>query len=412
MKKRVCLFLIGVLLVLSIVPLANVITIATNKKPHVKWWEDIVFFDDDFSMPFIIHILYPLGLASPNLSGVVNKRSDELYSIDFALPFIDRLFYRLGISTDPSNVIVGKNNWLYAGDLHEKTLTVSRRQATAEDIENAKKIGVATQAWSNWLQRKGVKLYRIMIAPNSSTIYPEFLPNWVQTTSTNSVTDALFANVSPDIYFDTRQALLRAKSQFTQPLYYRTDSHWNNLGAWVAFHAFTNAIARTENDLHWFSEKNINISDVTVRNGGDLASVLSLQFVLQDSEVAITINTDHPVTTEQYDFGTGHLIASGRNFVVEPPKNPILVKSKYALNQKKVLWIHDSFGSAIRQFMVATFSETLQLPWGEMDNTSFIRLVNIYKPDYVFVTIAERNIRKKWFMYLSPEDESLSDTKR
>ncbi|HSL05945.1 MAG TPA: hypothetical protein VK901_20715 [Nitrospiraceae bacterium] len=119
--------------------------------------------------------------------------------------------------------------------------------------------------------------------------------------------------------------------------------------------------------------------------------------MLQDSEVVIEIDSEHPIETEQYDFETGQLTLSGGNPRLGPQSRPILVKSKHALNQKRVLWLRDSFGTAMAPFMAATFTETLQVSIRKSSPVLFAKMVETYKPDYVFITVVERDVRNKWF---------------
>jgi hypothetical protein len=87
---------------------------------------------------------------------------------------------------------------------------------------------------------------------------------------------------------------------------------------------------------------------------------------------------------------------------VHTAQRPLLVKSEQALNQKRVLWLRDSFGTAMAPFMAVTFSETLQLHYDAANPELFARLVNSFKPDYVFITVVERGARRKRFGSLPP----------
>ena len=304
--------------------------------------------------------------------------------------------YPLGISTNPNQVMIGKDNWLYLGDLYEKTITVRRRGATAEDLESAKKIRLATDLWEQWLKRRGVLQAQIILGPDKGTIYPEFLPFWARPAAA-SATDTLLANVSKKLYVDTRPALRSAKSQYSEALYYKTDTHWNSLGAWVAFRAFAKEFDRKEGGLRWLSDQQVHVLAVNQRKGGDLANFLKIAEMLPDSEVVIQIDSEYPIETEQYDFDTANLTASGGNPPIGPPQHPLLVKSRNALNQKRVLWLRDSFGTAMAPFMAATFNETLQIHYGATDPALLARLVDTFKPDYVFITVVERGARGQWF---------------
>lgn len=328
-------------------------------------------------------------------------RDSTLYNLDFASALLNRFFYPHGISTNPDQVLIGKDDWLYLGEQYDNTISRNRRGATVEDAEVARIIGQATNSWSEWLSQKGVSKFRVMLSPDKTTIYPEFLPGWAQP-ATESATDTLLKNVSQGLYIDTRTALRAAKSRFSESLYYKTDTHWNSLGAWVAFQAFQTEIARTETDLRWLTEQDVRISNVNERQGGDLAKFLRLKEILRDDEVAIDIKSELPVETAQYDFETGRLKRSGGNPEIHTAQRPLLVKSKNALNQKRVLWLRDSFGTAIAPFMAATFSETVQLHYDAAHPEVFARLVEIYKPDYVFITVVERGARRKRFGSFPP----------
>lgn len=348
----------------------------------------------------IIPVFNIIGMGGAKKITSWNRSS--LYSFDFSLPFINNFFYKFGISTNPNQVVIGKNDWLYLGDQYSKTVSVKRLGSTIESTHAAKKIGMATKSWDLWLKSKGVLAYKIMLGPDKDTIYPEFLPDWAKP-AVNSVTNTLLANSSQNIYVDTRFALKSAKSLFSEPLYYKTDTHWNSLGAWVAFNVLAMDMARFDSKLKLLSEEQVNISEIKKRNGGDLSVFLRLNAQLVDTEVIIHIdNKKFPIETEQYDFDSGHLIFSGQNPNINSPKSPILVKSKNALNRKKVLWLRDSFGTSVSPFMSATFSEVLQLHYNKVNPEYFTKLVDIFHPDYVFITVVERDSLSVLFQRLPP----------
>lgn len=364
MKKLVFIFVAVSLLALTIVPVIN-LKLGTEKKGYKQWSKTVLF------------------------------------NLDFSLSYLNSLFYQIGISTDPNQVIIGKSDWLYLGDQYANTLTVMRRGALLEDAEAIRKIGFASDLWRQWLQTKAVKLFRVMVVPDKTSIYPEFLPGWAQP-AVPSVTDRLFAKVDQDIFIDARPALRSAKTQLSQPLYYLTDTHWNSLGAWVAYRAFAHKLAAYETSLQWLSDQQVHILEANQNHGGDLAKFLSITSRLTDTEVTVEIGSERPITTEQYDYESGQLKVSGGNPELETPQQALLVKSVHALNHKKVLWLRDSFGKALAPFMAATFTEVLQLHYDKIDSVRFTQLVDTFKPDYVFITVVERNSRNQAFKYLPP----------
>jgi hypothetical protein len=367
MKKITYGFLFAALLVLMTVPVINLTTGTAQKPPDAKWW-----------------------------------RRSVLYNFDIELSYLSRVLYPLGISIDPNQAMIGKSDWLFLGDQYEKEITANRQGVAVDDIAAIKKIGVATQAWAQWLQGHGVSMVKIMLCPNKGTVYPEFLPRWAQPAGI-SITDTLLSTARQGLYFDTRSALKAAKVQFPVDLYYKTDTHWNSLAAWVAFRAFMQEVHRTEDGLRLLSDQQVRVSAVSEIDGGDLANFLRMKKVLRDKTVYTEILIQ-PLDTEQYDFVTGHLMFGGPgNPQVAAPQQPLLVRSKNALNQKKVLWLHDSFGNAMSPFMAATFSETLQLHYNRTNPTQLAKLVETYKPDFVFITVVERESRIDWFGNLPPK---------
>jgi alginate O-acetyltransferase complex protein AlgJ len=364
-KRRIVIFLSVVLLSLLVVPLANI-------------------------------------LFAPNRDAIKWQQKTFLYNIDFVSRWLAKVLYPFGISTDPKQVIIGYDDWLYLGDQYNQTLSVDRRRPTSADVELGKQIGAAIVAWDAYFASKGVKLFRIMIGPNKGTVYPEHMPSWAKPVSPNA-TDALLAGTGAKNYVDLRDVLLEAKANQAVDLYYKTDTHWNNLGAAIAFHAFAQQVGAVVPDLRWPSDAIYDLSRIVPRAGGDLANFLRLSGSLSDSEPMIHVQ-DLSVETTQVDFDTKQVIHKGGNPAVRVSLKPLLVKSLGALNNKKVLWLRDSFGNAMSPLMAATFSDVLQLHWGEAIKPGgrLVQLVENWKPDYVFFTVVERASRAGDFAAFPP----------
>ena len=341
-------------------------------------------------------------ISASDLGGVKWYKKGFLFNMDFALRRASKSLYPVGISVDPKQAVIGHDGWLYLGDLYEQTRTVDRRSPTEADFALGKKIGEATAAWEAYLSSKGVKLFRIMVGPNKGTIYSEHLPTWAKPPSPN-VTDALFAGTGNIRYVDLRQPLLAAKDSQPEALYYKTDTHWNSLGAGISFRAFARQVAVAAPELRWPLEAAYELGSVKPRGGGDLAKFLRLNEDLTDAEPIIRV-TSGSIETIQFDFETKKIIRRGGNPNIDAPPKPLLIKSERALNAKRVLWLRDSFGTAMSPLMAATFSDVLQLHWNEglKSPEHFSQLVDEFKPDYVFITVVERSSRARAFTVYPP----------
>ncbi len=365
MKKKIIAFLGCSALLLAIVPSVNLLA-PPKLQPNQAWWHRAV-----------------------------------LFNLDFALPYVNQSLYALGFSVAPKETVLGEHGWLFLGEEYQQDININRRGVHAEELAVLKKIGSSTNAWQAWLAQQGVKSFKMMLCPNKATVYAEFLPNWAKPVTT-PITDTLLAQVNPDLYVDTRATVLAAKARYPQPLFFKTDTHWNTLGAWFAFQTFTQEIKRSQPSLQLLDEASMSVSPPAKIDGGDLAHFLRMQTMLADT-IVYAQHKGTLLQTEQVDFLSGKLQATNiGNPEVAPPITPLLIKSPQALNKMKVLWLRDSFGVAVSPFMAATFSETLQLHYNRADPALLAQLVKSFKPDYVFVTVVERESRHAWFSSVPP----------
>jgi hypothetical protein len=125
-------------------------------------------------------------------------------------------------------VLLGKDGWLF----------------WRNDIEQHSGLGLLGQSeidgWldnlgslHDWLASRGIR-FVFVVAPDKSEIYPEQLPDGLPTapfTALDQLTAALEAQNRFD-FIDLRPLLKAAKAK--GQVYYKTDSHWNNLGAHLA----------------------------------------------------------------------------------------------------------------------------------------------------------------------------------
>jgi hypothetical protein len=321
-------------------------------------------------------------------------KKKTLYNMDFVLPPLATLLYPLGISTSPGKVVIGLDGWLFLGNDFEHIISDGRQGITPKTIADAEKIGSAAEAWETWLRGNGVKLYRIMIGPNKESIYPELMPFWSRPLPPTA-TDALIAGTGSTRYLDIRGTLQQAKATQQEALYFKTDTHWNSLGAGIAFRAFAKEVASAAPELRWPSDNAYELIGGGSRAGTDLIRILRLQDDVVNPSTIISVQ-GIPVETTQYEFDTKKIIRAGGNPEVSIQLDqPVLIRSSGALNTRRVLWLRDSFGSALSPFMAVTFNEVLQIHWIDAFKSGgrFAELVRAWKPDYVFVTVVERSAR-------------------
>jgi hypothetical protein len=133
------------------------------------------------------------------------------------------------------NVIVGKDGWLFLRPDGDHDLIAFRGLNPLSESE--------LDAWQNLLEKRQAFLnslgipFLVVIPPDKQTIYPEYLPDAYKVVRNESRLDQLLnrlkATHSSVQIVDLRPALLAAKGP--ERLYHKTDTHWNDFGAFVGY---------------------------------------------------------------------------------------------------------------------------------------------------------------------------------
>lgn len=324
----------------------------------------------------------------------------RLFNFDFMRPMASLALYSAGLSMNPHQAIVGRDGWLFLGDEYAKVITARRNGENPEDVAIAEQLGKSRAAWDLWFRKKGVESVTFMLCPDKATIYAEHLPDWAKAPGSTS-TGLLLSRINKDALVDARPALLKAAGNFPYPIYYRTDTHWNPVGAWVAFTELRNHFSE-RSGLQWPKADALDTYKPRSWMGGDLSNLLYLRGSLKDQEVPVHIRVPSGLDVIQVDFEKGTVIEKGGNPDIGAPLIPLHVISSKALNKKRVLWLRDSFGSALSPYMAATFTDTLQLHYDLATPALLSKLVDEFQPELVIVSVVERALRSEGFRALPP----------
>ena len=87
----------------------------------------------------------------------------------------------------------------------------------------------------------------VVVAPNKQSIYPEELRK--DGTHQPSRLDDSLARLSPEArsaFIDPRSELRASKPRYGVPVYHPTDSHWNDLGAFIAYQKIVSVLAAAD----------------------------------------------------------------------------------------------------------------------------------------------------------------------
>lgn len=268
----------------------------------------------------------------------------------------------------------GKNNWLFLGNTHRNTVAKLKLsiKPTNEEVDAVK---ITFSKISEVATKFGTKMV-LIVAPDKSSIYPEYLPDKLTPSKIKYISFFLKElNEIPNltVYDPTHDLLTAKKSEGI--LYWRTDSHWNNKGAFLTFMGFSKLL-------------DIPIANVSFKQGGvykgGLIEMSNLKYfpLHPDDNWDVIWNNKPALITKEI---------SGEQ---KTPFGPTtVVTNNNALSNKYVWVIGDSFTENLRQYFSGTFREVRFIGhWRDKLNTlpDEIERVEI-KPDIIVVIKVERS---------------------
>ena len=277
----------------------------------------------------------------------------------------------LGVSPSAS-VIKGRDGWLFYAD-----------DGAMEDYAEAPPFtGVELEVWrhtlqdiSDWLRSQGIA-YLFVIAPDKHVIYPEYMPHTIRRAAVSRI-DQLVSDLrqhSTVRVLDLRPSLLASKSR--ERLYHRTDTHWNDRGAFVGYQSIVDALSEEIPTLQ--SASHSAFEPRVVRSSGlDLAGMLGLTEVLSEDDLVLVPRRPAAARILEPQYPNRRLTHA--RIVTEAPNR----------GPRAVVFM-DSFGPGLVPFLSEDFSRVVYLWQDNMDP----QVVQQERPQVVIQELVGRALSK------------------
>jgi hypothetical protein len=143
-----------------------------------------------------------------------------------------------------ATLVVGRERWLFVGrespTVDERRYFLGLRPFTADELDRWCRVLAERR---RWLAERGIA-YRLVVAPNKSSIYPERMPAGYprgRRTRLDQLGERLAAAAPGFPLVDLRPALRAGKGRGL--VYWPTDSHWNDLGRYLAYREIVGSLA-------------------------------------------------------------------------------------------------------------------------------------------------------------------------
>lgn len=302
------------------------------------------------------------------------KDFDDWFNDRFATKYIltdlNNLSLFLNRSWQTNKVIKGRDGWLFfkrCGSIRNfQNLDLFSKEELEEITQYIESI-------DNYCKKRNKKFY-FVITPDKNKIYGEFYPYSIKKTNPDSKSRAfqlikyLEENTSIKVIYPY-EALHKEKSK-NKPLYFKTDTHWNELGAYVAYKEIMKVI-NSDNKLKMATIGSISYS----KYSGDLNEMLTKRLkqkkeiipsiqVKNKSHTCLKTKDKHDVQECQNIYGKQSLLMYRDSFTIS--LIPLLAET---FKHSKYIWDYSANPQDIDNYDVIIL-ETVERHLPKLKNKS------------------------------------------
>jgi alginate O-acetyltransferase complex protein AlgJ len=279
------------------------------------------------------------------------------------------------------NVIIGTNGWLfYTADKSIDDFQGTNTFSNSELIESQNRF----DKLFDQLLQKGIALI-VVIAPDKSTIYSEYMPNQiVKEASSQSRLDQFvdyMHKFGKTPIIDLRSELIMARK--TEQVFYKTNTHWTPFGEYIAYKKILSQLS------HQFPEIVAHpLSDYYEVHAGliihDIPRILGTPSIKEDYWT-LQPKFETGTNTREIPLSDGTSIRFSRN---------------QKRNLPSILIYHDSFLVGVVPFLEPHFGQITSIPNTPVAGIWNLNWVDQVHPDIVIIEFAERYLN--YNLYIPP----------
>ena len=277
-------------------------------------------------------------------------------------------------------VLLGKAKWLFYQyyDLTEKYIGIEKYNFTEKELEKAKNNLIH---FRDELKKKNID-FIFMVCPDKQFIYSEYMPDYIKRKSIKSGTDIFVEYIKNNTDIKVvypKEELLKYKDKYQ--LYYKYDTHWNSLGAYIGYTELTRILNIDNKSIESFK---ILEFDSAYRNSNkdsslfynDIARMVSLNDIKKFRDDIIYILEDYKyiITNITDDWSLSRI----SNYNLDNFKN-----------NRNILIIRDSYSFEMMDYIITTFKQSEFINIGSFKNEN----ITEYKPDIIVFQSVERYLK-------------------
>lgn len=318
-----------------------------------------------FFVGVVLAVFAIMGVNS--LTGGLEAFQDKLLGHAQLVEAFTWLRLTLGDQSFPQ-VVVGKEGWLYfVPGLSDYQNFSALSEADFATLQNQ------LDRLSAEAAARGTVLV-LVVAPNKESVYPEYVPSQLRRLNAPPQMDQFVTFMrqhSTVPVIDLQAALLQAKVSTPNVLYYRTDTHWNAFGAYIAYQTLLKALPGNLQPapLELFPAQS------NALKARDLAVLLGADFIQEPN-----VGVDFP---------------GGVTLKVTTPSDATQPIVSFTTNPDaqaaSLVMYHDSFGDALQPYLSQNFKQAVFVTGADRLDPYWMQA---NPPQVVIVEVVERNLER------------------
>jgi len=280
------------------------------------------------------------------------------------------------ISPLPEKVLIGKSGWLFLTDYGAMDDYRNVRPFLNTQLDS---IETYLTKVAHDLREKQMRLY-VIVVPDKHTIYPEYLPENVRKIRSTSRLQQLEERLKSKFDFEfinLTDTLLSSKQQGY--LYYKQESHWNDLGTFIGYQKVMKSMKKDFPKLNVVELATCKVY-LSAESDLDLAKLLGEPIEYTES-------------TQRIEPANGDQIIRVESGVTIPPAkrlnpNYAFRKVNSGVTGPSVLVYRDSFFGSLVPFFEQSFAESTYIWTNDVE----LAYAKQESTQVVVLQIAERHI--------------------
>ncbi len=306
--------------------------------------------------------------------------SDHLALRKTAISAYSHMNVALGVSNNPYYVVLGKNGWMFLGNVHAAKIDQYRRIVDYD--EDWVKTDVARiSALKTYLTEKNID-FLFVSPPNKENVYPEYMPAWMTIDGNDKYTQIFKAQGGAALLYDLYPDIAAAKDEYGDILYPKTDAHWTALGAFFGY----SSIIHKLNTEYGTDYTPVSMLSYRVEPFDDYELTKALGFAgpYDDYKTTVSFAPKSAVTTT---FLTEDTTWQGLQYF----------QNENARNESSVLVLGDSFSGQLSPYFESTFSDYYFVHYinafgNSESGMSLDEVIEMTHPDVIILEIIERHL--------------------